>query len=769
MASVGRTLAGARARLPSIRRLLRRSFWVNPASLMIVGLVAVLVLYGLQIHILELVELKTYDLRFVSRGADQPSLAVAMVVIDERSLEVEGRWPWPRSKFAALIDSLSRDGAKVIGFDVIFSEPDENSQLALIDQFAGTLDALAIRDPRLRHFVAERRRNADNDLALAEAIKRSTAAVVLGYFFHDQSTLEYQLDPAESQRRLQQIAGSSYPRVRRTGQHAHEPSFIKGYTPQTNLPIFGDAAASAGYFSLQGDRDGVLRWMPLVIEAGGDLFPPLGLLCAWEYLGRPQLTVDVGVHGVEAIEIGERLVPTDEAGKLLINYLGRPKTFPHFSVTDILAGKVSPGTFKDRVVLVGATAVATYDLRNTPVDPRYPGTEVHATVIDNILTQRFMARPEWSRVFDVLAIVGLGVLTGVGLTRLSPLKGVLFTGGLFALYIVFARWLFVSARLWLNLVYPLLALVTVYIALTVYYYVTEQRERRRIKGTFKQYVAEHVVEEMTKDPSRLRLGGEEKVLTVLFSDLEGFTTYSERYSAHEMTEMLAEYYNRVTEQVFLHRGTLKEYVGDELLAFFGAPLEDPQHAQRACEAALAMRDTTRALAAEWVKIGRPPLRARTGINSGPMVVGNLGSKYRFAYGVVGDQVNLGSRLEGLNKVYGTEIIISENTARLLEQAFRLRELDMVRVIGRRQAVRIYELIARPGAVLDPDHEKALSIYAQALEAYRKGMWVDALVLFREARAVRPEDGPSRALAQRCLEYEAAPPEAWDGVFDQRFK
>ena len=758
-----------RKRIVPLKRLLKRSFWINPASLMLASLLAVLTLYGLNVHILELIELKTYDLRFVSRGSDKPSPAVAMVVIDEKSLEVEGRWPWPRSKFAALIDILSRDGARVIGFDVIFSEPDENSQLALIDEFAGTLDALTIKDPRLHRFVAERRRKADNDVALAEAIKRSSAAVVLGYFFHDQSTLEYQLDPAETERRLQQIARSSYPRVRRPGQRGPEPPFIRGHAPQTNLPIFGDVAASSGYFSLQGDRDGTLRWMPLVIESGGDLFPPLGLLCAWHYLGRPQLTVDIGRQGIEAIEIGERFVPTDEAGKLLINYLGRPKTFPHFSVTDILAGTVTPGTFKDRVVLVGATAVATYDLRNTPVDPRFPGTEVHATVIDNILTQRFMARPEWSRVFDVLAIVGLGALTGVGLTRLSPIKGVLFTGGLFALYIVLARWLFVSARLWLNLVYPLLALLTVYMALTVYYYVTEQRERRRIKGTFKQYVAEHVVEEMTKDPSRLRLGGEEKVLTVLFSDLEGFTTYSERYSAHEMTEMLAEYYNRVTEQVFLHRGTLKEYVGDELMAFFGAPLEDPEHAQRACEAALAMRDTTRALAAEWTQIGRPPLRARTGVNSGPMVVGNLGSKYRFAYGVVGDQVNLGSRLEGLNKVYGTEIIIGENTARLVDHAFRLRELDMVRVLGRRQAVRIYELVAKAGTSLDPQHDQALSTYAAGLEAYRKGMWIDAVGLFREAQALRPEDRPSRALAQRCLEYEAHPPEAWDGVFAQQFK
>jgi adenylate cyclase len=221
--------------------------------------------------------------------------------------------------------------------------------------------------------------------------------------------------------------------------------------------------------------------------------------------------------------------------------------------------------------------------------------------------------------------------------------------------------------------------------------------------------------------------------------------------------------------VFLHRGTLKEYVGDELMAFFGAPLDDPDHARRACEAALAMREQTRALSEDWAKIGRPRLRARTGINSGPMVVGNLGSRYRFAYGVVGDHVNLGSRLEGLNKVYRTDIIIGENTAQLVQPAFVLRELDRVRVLGRAQAVRVYELIGKAGAPLAPAHEKALWVYAEALEAYRKGMWTDARALFREVLRFRPEDGPARTLADRCHVLEASPPESWDGVFAQQFK
>jgi len=659
----------------------------------------------------------------------------------------------------------------VIGFDIAFSEPDENSQVALIDQLARRVDALAIRDQRLADFITESRRHADNDRALAIAIKKSSAAVVLGYFFHmSEATLEYRLEPSEIDRRLKRLAASKYPVIAYQAPDTGAVPFIRAHAPESNLDAFSDVAASSGYFSLRSDPDGVLRWMPLVIQAGEDLFPPLSVLCAWHYLGRPRLTVKVGRHGVDGIQMGERFIPTDEGGQLLINYPGPPKTFPQVSVTDILGGKAPRGAFKDRIVLVGATALGTYDLRNTPFSPVYPGIEVHASVIDSILTQSFMARPEWSKLFDLLAIVTLGALVGTALPRLGPLKGLGFAAGLFVLYILAARWLFVNAHVWLNMVYPLLGLSTTYTALTAYYYVTEQRQRKKVKETFRQYVAPLVVEEMLKDPGRLKLGGEEKILTVLFSDLEGFTTYSERYPPHEMAAMLGEYYNRVTEQVFMRWGTLKEYVGDELMVIFGAPLEQPDHAARACEAALAMREQRLALASEWASVGRPQLRARTGINSGPMLVGNLGSRYRFAYGVLGDQVNLGSRLEGLNKVYGTEILVGENTARLVEGEFLLREVDMVRVMGRTQAVRIYELLAKLGTPVSLEQEKGLKSYAAGLEAYRQKSWREALALFGQAVALWPGDGPARTMAERCVIHQQTPPPAeWDGVFEQAFK
>ena len=510
--------------------------------------------------------------------------------------------------------------------------------------------------------------------------------------------------------------------------------------------------------------------MPLVIRGGEEFLPPLPVLCAWHYLGRPPLTVKVGPAGVDGLQMGERFIPTDEHGRLLVNYLGPPHTFPHVSVTDVLGRRHDKGAFKDRIVLVGATAIGTHDLRSTPVSAVFPGVEIQATVIDNIVTGAFLARPEWSRVYDLLAIVGLGLAVGLAVPRMRAVLGLLFAGTLFTLYILFARWLFVHANVWLGVVYPLLALSVNYIALTVYSYVSEERQRKQIKETFRQYVSPVVVEQMLKDPGRLKLGGEEKILTVLFCDLEGFTTYSERYRPHEMIGILSDYYNKMTEQIFANEGTLNEYIGDELMAIFGAPIEQSDHARRACAAALAMREARHALGTEWARIGRPRLRARTGINTGPMLVGNLGSRYRFSYGVLGDHVNLGSRLEGLNRVYGTEILLGEMTAQLAEGAFVMREVDMVRVKGRVQAVRTYELVASAGAALPPKHEEALRLYATGLEAYRKQLWGDALGLFTQALAVRPEDGPSRTMANRCQVYQDSPPsEDWDGVFEQLVK
>ena len=746
-------------------------FSINPVTLTLAAVALTIGLFFAGIPILELIELKTYDLRFRSRGPLRPSPAVVLALIDEKSLDTEGRWPWPRSKIARLVDMLSEDGAAVIGFDIGFLEPDENSQLEIIRQFDQKVDDLRIYDSRLYGFLEQSRKKADHDRALAEAIERSSADVILGYFFHmSAAALDYRITPDQIDQQLARIRASKYPFILYSDQDVQTAPFIQAFAPESNLSMLAEVADSAGYYSVKSDPDGVVRWMPLMIQCGKHVYPPLAVSSAWHFLGKPQMMIEVAPFGVKGIKMGQWYVPTDESGQLLINYLGPPKTFPHISISDILAGRIAKGTFKDRIVLVGATAMGTHDLRTTPISPLYPGVEIHATVIDNILMQQFMTKPRWSQVFDLLAVVALGVITGVALPRMSAVKGLMFATGLFVLHIVLAHWLFVQWRAWLNIVYPLLVVVITYTALTVYYYVTEERERRRIKGAFRRYVAPLVIEEMLKDPDSLKLGGEEKTLTVLFSDLAGFTGYSEKYAPHEMIGFLSEYFEKMSEQIFTPWGTLKEYVGDELMAIFGAPLEQADHAERACAAALAMRDQLQLMRKEWARLGRPQLTARTGINSGPMLVGNLGSRYRFAYGALGDHVNLGSRMEGLNKFYGTDILVGENTARLVEQSFRLREIDSVRVMGRQECVVVYELLGNNGAPLPKEQEKVVSAYAAGYEAYCDQRWDEALRLFNRALESMPDDGPSLTMAERCRRYKnMPPPEDWDCVFDPESK
>jgi adenylate cyclase len=741
-------------------------FSINPASLTFCTILLVVFLFLLGLPILDLIELKTFDLRFRSRGHLKPTPAVVLALVDEKSLDKEGRWPWPRSKMANLVTALSEYGAKVIAFDIGFLEPDENSQLELIGQLDQQVKDLGIRNTKLAEFIKERRKIADNDLALAQAIKNSSATVVLGYFFHmSEHALNYRIEQSEIDQLLKRI-DPSYPLVIYQDRETRVDPFIEAYVPESNLEIFTKAAQSSGYYNVTTDQDGVVRWLPLAIQCGENIYPPLSLLSVWHLLDRPQLMVKVAMYGVEGIRLGERFIPTDEKGQMLINYLGPPKTFPHVSISDILRGEVGKETFKDKVVIVGATAMGTHDIRSTPIGPLYPGVEVHATVIDNILTRNFLSKPKWSKIYDLIAIILLGFFTGLVLSRLSALKGLVFVTLLFILHVIIARWLFVRSGVWLNIVYPLLTLSVVYTTLTLYHYVTEERERKKIKGAFKHYVAPIVIEEMLKDPERLQLGGEEKVLTVLFSDLAGFTSYSERFRPHEMISILSDYFAEMTEQIFAYQGTLKEYVGDELMAIFGAPLEQVDHAARACATALAMREQRQKLGEAWSEIGRPHLKARTGINSGLMLVGNLGSRYRFAYGALGDHVNLGSRLEGLNKMYSTEILIGENTARLVEGSFLLRDVDLVKVKGREQTVRIYELLADSTASIAKKMEQALSCYAAGLEAYRQQYWKEALDLFKESLVLWPEDGPSRVMAERCRIYqETPPPEDWDGVFE----
>jgi adenylate cyclase len=722
--------------------------------------------------ILELIEFKTYDLRLLSRGHVQPSPAVTLALIDEKSLATEGRWPWPRSKFATLVDLLSHDGARVIGFDIGFLEPDENSQLALINQFSRQVETLGIQHPHLNDFLNERKQHADNDLALANAIKNSSAAVVLGYFFHmNAADLNNRLEQSAIDQQFKRLSTSKYPFIMYEEPEMRAMPFLRAYAPQSNLEIFTAAAASSGYFNLQPDQDGVVRRMPFIIQGDEDLFPPFAMLTVWHYLGKPQLTVKVGRYGVDGIQLGNRFIPTDETGQSLINYLGPPQTFPQFSISDILSGKLPRGTFTGKIVLVGASATGIYDIRSTPVSPVYPGVEIHATVIDNILTQNFLTKPKWSKSFDLLAIIIMGVLLSIALPRMSAFKGLLFAAALFSVHIVISRELFAYAGVWLNVVYPLLALSTTYTVLTVYEYITEEKEKRMVKDMFQHYVSPKLVDELIKNPAMLKLGGEKRIITVFFSDIEGFTGISEQMSPEDLVALLNEYLTAMTDIILKYDGMVDKYEGDAIMAVWGVPIYFGDHAKKACFAALEMQKKLVELRAKWLLEGKPALHVRMGINTGEMIAGNMGSRDRMDYTVTGDSVNVASRLEGANKIYRTYMMISESTLEEAKDYVTVRELDSIRVQGRLKPTKVYELLSTKDVDLPHHIQKTIEYYKQGLEAYKNQQWDMAIKAFKDSLSISgKEDGPSQHYLDICEELKLTPPGPdWDGIYVMTIK
>jgi len=749
-----------------MKKSLKSILSINPTSITITMTIFVLILFWYGVAILDLVELKTYNLRLLSRGTRKPSPQIVLAVIDEKSLNAEGRWPWPRAKIARLIDLLSQDGAKVIGFDIGFWEPDENTNLKFIYNFEQEIDSLKLKDDRIKEFIKESKLGVDNDLILANAIRKSRAKVVLGYFFYmSQAELNYQVEQKDIEMQLKKIKKSQYPLLMYDQQHVRIDPFIRiAYIPEANLDILSQAAPSSGYFNVVPDpEDGIIRWMPLVIKCGEDIYGPLSIQSVWHYLDRPQLMVRVADYGIEGIRMGERFIPTDEEGKMLISYLGPEKTFPHYSISDILKGNLPKGTFNDKIVLVGATAIGIYDIRNTPFSPVYPGLEVHATVTDNLLSKDFLEKPKWTEIYDALAILILGLLVGVAVRRVSALKGIFFSSALFIIYIWISGWLFIHWGIWVNIIYPLLALALIYTSLTVYRYLTEERERKKIKGAFSFYVSSSVVNEMLKHPEKLKLGGDRKELSVLFSDIRGFTTIAEGLTPEDLVHLLNEYLTVMTDIVFKYDGTLDKYMGDAIMAIYGAPLDLPDHPIKACQSALEMIKELKRLNQKWIGEGKQPMDIGIGINTSPMMVGNMGSAQRFDYTVMGDSVNLGSRLEGANKSYKTNIIISEFTFERVKNEFACMELDSVRVKGKRQPVKIYNLIGYKDL---PDiQETVVNQFNQAVALYKVRKWDEAVHVFENITVMDSDLYAAQVYIQRCLDLKKNPPPAdWDGIY-----
>jgi adenylate cyclase len=714
-----------------MKGLLEKITKIGPIQITLLVTIVVIVFYAINPSFLNLLELKFYDLRFKSRGAERPGSEIVIVKIDEESIRTIGRWPWSREHWANLIDTLTEWGAKVIGIDAIFAEKESTAA----------------------------------DVHLAQAMDGS-GSVVVGYFF---LTSEEEVRELKEDYTLGEDSGV-YPQpfniVRFISEKAKDFSLLEGRFMRSNIAMISGTAKGLGFFNVDLDVDGTVRWVPLVMRFNDECYPSLALQVLREYHENSKISLKVANYGVERIQLGETVIPTDKWGRFLVNYRGGRNTFPGYPFYKVISDKAEERPpredFKGKIVLVGATAIGLYDARGTPFEREVPGVEIHATVIDNILRRDFILRPGWVQAVEIPAIILMALIPGLLFLRLSPLRGASISIGLLFIYIFTNWYLFTSQRLWINLVYPILGFCGVFVATTVYQYFTEEREKRKIRNAFQFYVSAGVVDEILKDPGKLKLGGERKVLTVLFSDIKGFSYLSETLPPDTLSKLLNLYLTPMTVTVFKYQGTLDKYMGDAIMAIFGAPLEQNDHAEKACHTAIDMVGALKGLHKRWEIDGIPEISIGIGINTGPMSVGNMGSNMLFDYTVVGDHVNLGSRLEKLNREYGTNIIISEFTHRHIQDKFTCRELDIVRVRGRKEPVTIFELLGREEPF--PKWSVFKVSFENGLRAYRSQRWDDGIGEFEKALKIRSEDGPAKLYLKRCMHFgEEGPSPKWDGI------
>src|SRR3989304_691180 len=746
-----------------IKKLLK----LTPFKIVLLITTLVIVVYFADPSFIKFMELKSFDLRFIYRGEIKAGNEVAIAVIDEKSLDELGKWPWPRNIQAELVNKLTQKGVRVIGFDAVFSEPDINPGLKKISEVKKRLIEDKSVKPELIKLVEKAEVESNNDLIFADALKKSENTI-LGYFFHfSKEGLEH-VSKESMDVSLDNIRDSQYNAVRFASAEAQSVPLQGAYAAESSIKPLSEVAKGAGYFSFIADDDGAYRKVPLIVRYEDTLFPPLSIQMIKQYLDT-DISFVIQDYGVDEVQLGDIVIPTDERGAMLINYYGPQKMFPHYSITDIIHDRIPEELLKDRMVLVGPTAIGIFDLRVTPFQQNYPGVEIHATIIDNILHQNFIVRPEWTAVYDLAAIVMIGIILSLLLPRLKAL----YAGGVILIiamaHIGVTYYFFVDSGLWINIVYPLLETASVYVGITVYKYATEEKEKRFIKGAFSQYLAPAVINQLIDNPKMLELGGEEKVLTAFFSDIKGFSTFSEKLTPKELVNLLNLYLTEMTDVVLEYGGTVGRLVGDAIVAFFGAPVSYEDHAKRACYASLDIQKKSVELRERWKKEGHPEVYTRIGLNTGPMVVGNMGTTRKMNYTIMGDAVNLASRLEGANKPYGTYIMLGESTYLAAKDSIEARELDSIRVMGKAEPVRVYELIARKGK-LDHVTARVLLSYNKGLSYYKERKWDDAISQFKMALMTDSNDGPSKTYINRCNEFKASPPpDNWDGVYMMKEK
>lgn len=711
--------------------------------------------------VIERLDSLVYDLRLRAQVATpQHDPRIVIIDIDEKSLAEVGRWPWSRDVVAQLVSELiGRQAAAVVAFDVVFAEPQQSDAPAVLDALSKAAPTIA---PTLKNLAPALLADYDRDAQLASSLR--AGAVVLGYYFNQNPDIRLGALPAPlfSQADLAPLQLDS--------------TDWQGFG--ANLQVLQDSA-SGGFFNPMIDSDGTVRTVPLLARIDGHYYESFALATLRTALGQPQLIpvfpedVDPSYGAVEYLALRSPELSLDipaERGLIArVNYraTGGPQAggYTYVSAVDVLKGKLQDAQLEGLIVLVGTTAPGLLDLRSTPVNPAFPGVEVHANLLSSMLDGQYLMQPEFSQGLLFVAVLLLGVLLSVGLPLMSPLASVIFAVSAITL----ALGLNSLAYFQFGMVLPVAVLVLLATAIFVfnvaYGFLAESRSKRLMVGLFGEYVAPELVSEMAQDPKRYSMEGELRELTVMFSDVRGFTTISESLAPNELREYINEYLTSMSEVIRAHRGTLDKYIGDAIMAFWGAPVPDSDHASLATQAAIAMQIQAIELNERFAQRGWPKLAIGVGVNTGPMRVGDMGSKIRRAYTVMGDAVNLGSRLEGITKTYGVGVLVGPHT---FEQAkgFAFQELDRVRVKGKHEPVPIYWPVGLKSELSEAQYA-ALNAWGEVLECFRTQRWAEcrqALGQYAQATANAPNEVLLGLMAQRLEYYEAnSPGDDWDGV------
>jgi adenylate cyclase len=608
----------------------------------------------------EQLESKTYDLRLRLRNLLRHEPApknIVIVAIDEKSINEIGRWPWSRSVQAALINNIAKDKPRVIGVDIMYTEkesPQADAKLAEAIKAAGNV-VLATRF----------------DVPVGENV--SPAPEDIPDFLWDSAFMQ-----------VKSVKGIPW-----------KTFAVKPNRVMPSLPEFSTVATLGHAYTLQ-DIDGSIRSDLLYLNFGDDCYPHFALQIARIALGIKMK--DMVLYGGSGVALGKTFIPTYIDGSVVINYIGKEHSFPYRSAADVIKGRVPSGYFRNKIVLVGTSALATYDQKVTPFSGNMPGVEKNANVVRNVLLNNFIRKSQGS--LEVAVIIFTGILLGFTLPRLRAVSSALVASGVVGLYVITSCYLLMYENLWINFLYPVTNMLSIFTIQTVIRFFHEERKAKEIRQMFSSYVSPKIVKELIDNPEKARLGGERRTVTILFSDVMGFTSLSERRQPEEVVSLLNEYFEEMANIIFRWDGTLDKFVGDEIMALWGAPIEQPNHAELAIRCALHMSDKLDRLQEMWRSRGSDILDVGIGLNTGEVLIGNIGAQgKKMDYTAIGDHVNLAARVEKLTRQYGTRILLTENTydqvAPLIERGalshVELKELASVKVKGKEKEAKIFGL------------------------------------------------------------------------------